>query len=299
MTFDIVIVGHFSMDTIITSEAQWEEMGGVPAYSLFLTGWGLKIGVVTKWGPDFLTRYNLRIRRSGAVIAGSGKITTKFVNIYLPDGVRKQEIKETADTIRLKDFPGPFFKTKTIHFGPIINEIELEIIRNAHLLGIEVSLDPQGFCRTLDGEKVIQNTWKNAEEVLPYVDVLKITERELLLVAHSEKDEHDAINWILSIGPKIVIVTRGAQGATAITKEGEKYTVPVPHIDSIDPTGAGDAFIVSYIAARQKGNDILESLAYGSTFATLTIEKKGPLMEVNQARILERFETVKDKIRRG
>ncbi|MFW9914692.1 MAG: hypothetical protein ACFFGZ_03690, partial [Candidatus Thorarchaeota archaeon] len=175
MAFDIIVVGHFSKDTIITPEARREAMGGVPAYSLFLTNWRLKLGIVSKCGPDFLIQYGAEIRKAGPILVASGKKTTEFVNKYHSDGSRTQQVYSIAEPIQMRDFPGSFFSAPVVHFAPIINEIDPNLIRRFHSAGPLVSLDPQGYCRKLDGRKIVATPWKKAKDTLSHVHFLKTT----------------------------------------------------------------------------------------------------------------------------
>ncbi|MFJ1971165.1 PfkB family carbohydrate kinase [Streptomyces sp. NPDC087903] len=50
-----------------------------------------------------------------------------------------------------------------------------------------------------------------------------------------------AARTLLGLGPRLVVVTRGANGAFAITADCH-VTVPAPQIELVDTIGAGDAF---------------------------------------------------------
>lgn len=51
---------------------------------------------------------------------------------------------------------------------------------------------------------------------------------------------------ILSLGPKLVALTMGEQGAAVITQEAHLWA-PAPQVQVVDPTGAGDAFAAGII----------------------------------------------------
>lgn len=292
MPYDLVIVGHFSKDIIITPEIRIEAMGGVPAYSLFLTKWNIKIGIVSKCGPDFLARYGERIRKAGPVLATSGDKTTEFVTKYNQDGSRTQQVATMAELIQVKDFPESFHKAKAVHFGPIINEIDTELIHNVHSTGAFVSLDPQGFCRRLERKKVIHTLWKEASEVLPSVRLLKMTEKELKLVAPSCQEQGDAIKWIMDHGTKIVIVTRGARGANIFTEE-EEISIPALPTSAIDTTGAGDVFVLAFLGSFLKSRNVRDAASYSGACAALSTEVYGPTPEFEEQKLLAAVKTIK------
>ncbi|MGH7237525.1 MAG: carbohydrate kinase family protein, partial [Candidatus Saccharimonadales bacterium] len=73
----------------------------------------------------------------------------------------------------------------------------------------------------------------------------------------NHEDVHDLINKLHELGPKIVVVTDGPDGAYA--SDGDNrfkmplYPDPAPPVDR---TGAGDAFASTFVAALAQGNTI-------------------------------------------
>lgn len=89
--------------------------------------------------------------------------------------------------------------------------------------------------------------WRSKEQaqeqmraVLPYVDMIKLSEEETELVTGHE-DPETAINYLISKGVKIASVTLGERGAL-IGRKGGCEAVPGFRADAVDTTGAGDAF---------------------------------------------------------
>lgn len=77
--------------------------------------------------------------------------------------------------------------------------------------------------------------------LLRRVDVLLVSGDEARVLGQADDDEAAAAR-ILAMGPRWVVVTRGAAGACAY-RAGERIAVaavPAPRV--VDPTGAGDAF---------------------------------------------------------
>jgi adenosine kinase len=75
---------------------------------------------------------------------------------------------------------------------------------------------------------------------------------------------------------KVVVVTRGKDGATLYT-DGEELLIPtVPEDEIVDPTGVGDAFRGGFLAGYAHGWDWLLCGQVGSLAAVYCLEKKGP-----------------------
>jgi fructokinase len=83
--------------------------------------------------------------------------------------------------------------------------------------------------------------WRtNTTAIVPYTDVIKVSDEDLALIAPGEPVEAIARDW-LAEGAKLVIVTRGKDGASAYTDQSEA-SVPGVAVDVVDTVGAGDTF---------------------------------------------------------
>jgi adenosine kinase len=75
---------------------------------------------------------------------------------------------------------------------------------------------------------------------------------------------------------KVVVVTRGKDGATLYTDGDELFIPTVPEEAVVDPTGVGDAFRGGFLAGYAHGWDWLLCGQVGSLAAVYCLEKKGP-----------------------
>jgi len=72
-----------------------------------------------------------------------------------------------------------------------------------------------------------------------------------------------------------IVVTRGAEGASALTREGE-ITVPAAHPTAIlEPTGVGDAFRAGLLVGLKREYDWGTTLKLGNIAAVYVIEQMG------------------------
>ena len=79
---------------------------------------------------------------------------------------------------------------------------------------------------------------------------------------------------LLALGVETVVLKRGASGAVAISSEG--LTEHAGYlVQSIDTTGAGDAFNAGYLAAMFGGGSVVEGLAFGNACGALTVSAIG------------------------
>ena len=100
-------------------------------------------------------------------------------------------------------------------------------------------------------------------EVLRHVDVLKLAEEEAQALV-GEPDE--AALRALGVGE--VIVTLGSQGALVYADGRLERVAASPVGSPVDPTGAGDAFAVAYLAARAGGHAPVSSARRAGALVT-------------------------------
>jgi 2-dehydro-3-deoxygluconokinase len=76
-------------------------------------------------------------------------------------------------------------------------------------------------------------------------------------------DEAELAHALAALGPREVIIKRGAAGALALV-EGKRYRQDAVPVEVVDTVGAGDAFIAGYLAERLAGADIQTRLRTGA-----------------------------------
>jgi sugar/nucleoside kinase (ribokinase family) len=82
----------------------------------------------------------------------------------------------------------------------------------------------------------------------------------------SDEAMPDAVPWMrerVATGTSIVVITQGAHGATAVTRDGELHVPAPPVTDVVDTNGAGDAFVAGFVVARLRGAALPMAMAAG------------------------------------
>lgn len=134
---------------------------------------------------------------------------------------------------------------------------------------------PQGFLRTVQGDRVIPKEWTNRTAVLEYVDILKLDEDELRS-AVGTSTEIDAGGKILNEGPEIVIVTRDRRGSTIYTQDG-RIDIPLVLADQlIDTTGSGDTYAIGFLIEYTRNDNLRQTGVFGASCASFNLETMGP-----------------------
>jgi sugar/nucleoside kinase (ribokinase family) len=111
-----------------------------------------------------------------------------------------------------------------------------------------MSLDGQGLVRP-ERTGPLELDADYDPEVLRHVSVLKLAEEEARVLVGKPTEKA-----LRSLDVPEVIVTLGSRGSLVLAKGGLEHVAAVPVAGEIDPTGAGDAFAVTYLASRQGGH---------------------------------------------
>lgn len=84
-----------------------------------------------------------------------------------------------------------------------------------------------------------------------------------------------------------IVMTRGAQGASAITPEGSTFSRPAYPAETVSRIGGGDAFAAGFLYAYLQSQDIPTALAYGNAVAALKYSLPGDMPLVDRSRVLQ------------
>lgn len=84
------------------------------------------------------------------------------------------------------------------------------------------------------------------ERMVAQADLVKASDEDLAWLYPRTAPEDAARRWAAA-GPAVVVVTRGAEGAWAVTDTGAELTVAPVRVDVADTVGAGDSFTAGLI----------------------------------------------------
>ncbi len=289
----IGVVGHVAIDHIITRSGERRQLGGPPTYVSLITNLvGVPLTAATKVGGDFPREYASELAMRGLDIRGdvvpSAK-TTRFVLDYT-GAERGLGYESLCAPIEPRDVEG--LPDASI-LAPIVGEIPVETLRA--IKSKVLALDPQGFVRKLEpGGSISIRPWRDVE-LLSRLSVFKASERELRLVAG--EGGWTGLEQLVGLGVKVAIETRGGEGAN-IRHAGGRMIVPAYSGETVDTTGAGDAFIAGFFSAYASGEEVEWCAALGSAAASAVVETVGPRIKIGKAELLERAEMLLNGIRR-
>lgn len=186
------------------------------------------------------------------------------------------------------DLPSLGDDCNALHFGaislipePCGTAYETLLLREADRRVI--SLDPNirpGFIKDRDAHAA------RIRRMAAKSDIVKFSDEDLAWFGMEGSEENLARYW-LSHGAKLVLITRGADGATGYTDQ-HTVSVPVVQVEVVDTVGAGDTFDAGVLAALDRKGlltkqaiaslaaaDIEDALAWGVKAAAVTVSRAG------------------------
>jgi sugar/nucleoside kinase (ribokinase family) len=220
---------------------------------------GFRAGVIGNVGEDGLGDFVLRVVASRGVdvrgVRRDPKVGTSFTFVMIaPDGERAffhyvgangTLTREAVDLdciarARILDIGGTFVMPS------IDGEPTAEILRRAQAMGVTTTLDT-----VWNGEIDQYATIKPA---LPYLDYFLPSLGEAQLIAKRESPA-DIARFFLDHGVKTVGLKMGLDGCYIRNRQVE-LQIPAYQVETVDNTGAGDAWRAGFLAGILQGWDL-------------------------------------------
>ncbi len=140
----------------------------------------------------------------------------------------------------------------------------MEFSRSAHAGGGKIAIDMEA--NTI---KEIKAT----ESMLASTDFV-FADEEGIVAFTGERPSCHSVEKVMALGPQLVVVTKGSEGATAFTRDNQ-YSVGAYHVQAEDTTGAGDCFHAAFLFGVLSGWDLQRCLNFAGAAAAISIQSIG------------------------
>jgi fructokinase len=286
----IVVAGEALVDVVLDRDGDSTETpGGSPLnVAVGIARLGVPATLLTQVGHD--ERGGLVVRHvtaSGAEIVAvptsSGR--TSLATAHLDEQGLASYDFDLEWSLPPQDLP----TCLALHVGSLGTVLEpgresvLDLVEQAVARGTFVSFDANLRESFLDDR---DRAWQQVRELGARATLVKLSDEDAALLDPGSDPDDVARTLLQGQRTDLVILTRGAHGATAFTAEGEVSARPRA-IEVVDTVGAGDAFMAGTLAQladldafRQPvaalGRAALEQLLRGAVeVAALTCERRG------------------------
>jgi sugar/nucleoside kinase (ribokinase family) len=241
-----------------------EGVGNAANAAVSLTRLGLKCGFVTnvgedKYGRGIIAALHAQKVDTRWVTVNPGKISNYHYVLWYREErtilINHEQYEYVWPNLRKKEAP------KWIYFSSIAeNSLEYHDDMADWLddnPDTQLAFQPGTFQMKFGAER-LQRLYKRAS-------ILVLNKEEAALVGGGNIDDiHDLFNKLHDLGPKIVCITDGPNGAFASNENGRWFMPIYPDIaPPFERTGAGDAFASTFTAALMKGKTLEEALMWG------------------------------------
>ena len=148
-----------------------------------------------------------------------------------------------------------------------------------------IVLDPNIRTNFISNEQSYRHRLQNFIDV---ADIIKVSDEDLDWLVGSSHNEPQQVALLRGTRKAIVVVTKGADGATAYLPTGKAVHQDVPEVCVVDTVGAGDTFNAGMLAkltnlglmsktalASISPAQLLQSLAYAAQVAGVNVSRQG------------------------
>lgn len=282
----ILVIGEALIDIVtLPGTSDRYAPGGAPAnVALGLGRLGDDVALLTDVGDDFHGGFLLaHLRASNVTVHATPRGATSTARAVLSaDGSAEYDFH-----LRWAPDPAPVTGEpwEAIHIGSIAAFLQPgaatidALLDNRHPSTRLVTFDPN-IRPTIIGEQTA--ALARFEDLAARVDVVKLSDVDAEWL-YPDLAEEAQVDRLLGLGPDLVAMTRGGEGAVLATASA-RATVASARVDVVDTIGAGDTFMVSLIhdlhaatsALSDLGTAELTSLGdRASTLAGITVGRTG------------------------
>ncbi len=248
---------------------------------------GLKAGWISRLGKDEFGRTILNTIREEGV-----DVSKVIPDEHAPSGVFFKEFNDdtatnvyyyragsAASRLTPEDLhPEYISKAKYFHFSGITPALSpscfltiLEAIKIARQAKLCISFDPNVRLKLWS----LEQAKRFFDRVVPEVDLVLVNDEEIAMLT-GENDIVRAARHLTQIGPSLVVIKMGVEGALAVSKK-KVLKEPAMKVQAIDTVGAGDAFNAGFLSAQLKGLPIALSLRLGNILGGCATTRPGDI----------------------
>ncbi|OFV98182.1 MAG: sugar kinase [Acidobacteria bacterium RIFCSPLOWO2_02_FULL_61_28] len=276
----LLVVGSVAFDAVRTPRGSVERMvGGSATYFSVAASYFTQVRVVGVVGDDFEDEHHQVFLERGICTEGLERVPGKtffWSGEYSADLNDRRTLATELNVFASfqPKLPLHYRRTPYLFLGNIDPELQSLVQRQMEAPQL-VAGDTMNFW--IEGKR------DKLEETLRNIGVLIINDSEARLLS-GEHNLIKAARAIRAMGPQMLVIKRGDNGAT-LFREGEIFSVPaLPLEDVFDPTGAGDSFaggFMGYLASHSiEGNGpdpgvLRRAVIYGSVMGSFAVEHFG------------------------
>jgi sugar/nucleoside kinase (ribokinase family) len=288
MKYDVTVIGEIYLDHIFSGFADWPG----PGEEIFTDqyAWELGGGAVTT--ACALSRLGRSVQLIGVVGEGQFPMIETRLAAF---GVSTENITRTSErsgvTVSISTMKDRSFFTyrganRLLSERLRLDASLLNVAASARHIHLAMPLTPADCDVILPALKRSRPTisidvghhvqWledPRSREIIRAIDYVMPNEKEAVIVAGTPKRY---LELCRSLGVRHALVKLGSAGAIMVS-DGVEYKAEPPEVETLDTTGAGDAFDAGFIDAVLSGLSSKQCIEYGCVCGALSTRAAGAL----------------------
>ena len=267
--------------------------GSMTIFALALARLGTRVGLLSRVGDDDLGRWmRERVEAAGIDTGGVATVAGQLTPLALASVdatgnksfsyYRFAGISDPLGTLRAADVPDATLRrARVFDFGeaslrsPLMRTETLLIAQRARDLGLAACYTPNYRASAWGGGADEAADVQRRALALADVALMNAEESELL---SGFSDLSAAARRIVALGPSVVVITSGREGAM-VAVDGALSSIPAVSVDVVFDIGAGDSFHAGFLAVWRPGDDPIAAARFATHAAALKISRE-PLPEL-------------------
>ncbi len=289
---DVLVLGEINPDVIVRATDPRPQFGQVEllvdtidlvvgsSSAIFACGaarLGLRIAFVGVVGDDAMGRFMLDTMRTHGIDVSACRIDEVVptgASVILASDADRAILTAPGTTPLLRDEDVPaalLHRARHVHVGsvflldalrPRLAERFAAALRAGITTSFDCNWDPSG---SWDG---------GVAGILAQTTVFFPNAAEARRITGRESTEEAALA-LAALGPRVVAVKCGADGALAAEPDGTITRLPAIAVEAVDTTGAGDSFDAGFLTAWLADRPVRECLALGVSCGSLSTRRVG------------------------
>ena len=270
----LLVTGSIGIDTVSSPFGRAEGvLGGSAVYFSFAASQYVPVRLVGVVGEDFPDSFRAALTGGHIDLRGlevrRGSKTFRWSGRFEGDMNQAETLEVDLNVLaeRGPKVPEVFADSESVFLANTHPTLQRDLLRQ--LRGPKlVVCDTMNLWITTERESLLETLRAVTGVIINDGEARQLTERMNLI---------EAGEWVLSHGPKFVIIKKGEHGALLISQDGVAAVPAFPAKTVHDPTGAGDSFaggMLGYLAERGRWDfDALRNaMVRGTVAASFVIE---------------------------
>jgi len=280
--YDVIFLGHYTKDTIVSATGTRVVDGGAFNYGAHVAArMGLRVAAITR-----LARADWHVvdelEHLGVDVYAQATPHSTCLRLEYPTTNVDERV------IRITSSAGPFTPAEVQELdarafvvgASVRGEVSLEVIEALAAKDSLLAADVQGFLRisrdgapsTSSGQVLVGAPWPKKPAVLAHVDVLKTDAVEAEMLTR-ESDIHRAAQLLAELGPSEIVLTH--RDGLLVLAEGQFHEAGFFPKELVGRSGRGDTCLSAYVARRQTCTPA-EATVWAAAVTSLKMEAEGP-----------------------